>query len=718
MTTTRGEKAMLELRLRNIANMLGKTDRILTSDPKIKVMALTEETAAQHGIGLDSEIPGFSQYPNIILNVSAFEEVGKTSTLVGLLGLNYHELSHLMFTPRGFKAQVVQNHPSIWGYAWNLLEDQRIESFFTALYEPAGKYFTETFVRFIMKDQSKWERIFLLSYGRGFLPLDFREEFEARFSHPHLIPEIKNIINEFKALKSFTMRINGPCYKLIRRMVDVLQEIHGEDDAPDCGGGEQGQGDVNSDAESEARRKERRRQRKEEQTGEDQSNFWEDEEEEDEEDEEAAEDTEDDSDGRGDSEGDESDSDDEDDGDSEGDDEGDSGDWDDSDEDQSDDGGESGDPSDSGDEDSETGGEDSDSSDDGADGDSGDNRGSGDASGMPGDDSDEDSEEGEEDGYSDSDDDESGGPAGDSQSDVEQQFSDEELREYLDEISEAIEGDSSVRDEVNRIYTVMNDDTNIDVIDFGAAPHRDVAASASSWKSIHQVKKQFNRLWADAEPGWKYGADSGKLNLDRALHEPDNFDEWFDEWDEGREIDLGLECVLALDMSSSMDGSPIRLASEAMWSLKRGLDELDAKVTVLGFHYATFGLYDRNKKIGKMVPIWYDLGGDTRPAHSMRLARTILSVSKMPNKLFAIITDGGWSTWDQGYDEADYPGILDSMPGTKMYVGVGSGAWSSNSEAQEHFDVRANISDPLDMVPLVEKTVKRMMEKRLHENRR
>jgi hypothetical protein len=669
----------LKMRMRSVANSFTKTDRILTGDRSIKVLALDNGTARQHGLTLNSSTPGFSSYPNIVLNVSAFDEVGKTSTLVGLLGLNYHELSHLMFTPREFKQRLVQEHGSIWGFAFNLLEDQRIESFFTALYEPAGKFFTETFIRFILSDDKNWPYAFTQSYGRGFLPLDIRQELEARFVRPDLIDEVKDVIDSYKRLKSWDQsRVNSKARKIIYRMVKIIQEIN-PPKYSDCGGGDaQENGTVDEEREDEARKKDAKRQRKEERTGEDQSNFWE----EDDEDEEGSgddsdsEDDEDDSNGVGSDAG-------EDDDDSEFED---SGNEDDADSDGSSDsdGSEESSTSDQ-DGSMEAGADDS-----GADGDSSDDEDDGSAS--------EPQEQGSD-------------GAGGSDSITEPEFDDDELKDYLDEISEAIENDQNVQSEIGRLHTAMNDNTNIDVIDFGAAGYREIPASAEVISSVSKVQQQFRRLWADVEPGWKYGSDIGKLNTYRAMLDPENYDEMFDEWDEGREQDTGLEVFISLDISISMQGQEIVLASEAMYALKRGLDEIDAKVTVVGFHYWTEGLFDRNKKAGRMVPVW-DMGGSTQPAHSIKLARSVLTASPMPNKLFVIITDGDWLNSDENGNHIGLPELIETVPGTRMYVGVGASA--SNPASQRKFHVQANVTNPMDIVPLVEKTVQKMIESRVY----
>lgn len=678
-------EANLQLRLRSLANVFTKTNRILTGDRAITVRILDKNYSELTGVTMADNMPGMSKYPDIFLNSSAFTEIGKTSTLIGLLGLNYHELSHLMFTERGYKAWLsnyVINSLGDVGYAFNVLEDQRIESFFTALYEPAGKFFTETFVKFIMDDPNSWDRIFLYSVGRGYLPLEIREEFESRFIRPDLIDEIKKIVKDFKAIKQFPKQQNGAAVKLCIRFSEIISEI--QPPKRDCDSADQQQGSANQQANDEAQKKDRKRQLKEDRTGEDQSNFWDDEDEEDGE--------------EGEEEGSDSESDSEGDSESESDSEGGSDD---------EESGDSGDPSDDGDADGD--GEGDSESEDAGDGDGEGSPSDSGEDGEPGEESSEEFDENEEEVDS-----SSGGPAGHSSSTS--AFNDQELSDYLDEIQDAISDDESVQDEVGRIKTALNDNTDINIIDFGNARSIKNTPSPSSISTLRSITKDFRRLWAEVEPGWKYGSDIGKFNVGRAMRDPENFDEMFDEWDEGREQEVGLEAFIALDTSSSMNGSPILLASEAMWVIKRALDEVGAMTTVVGFDEGTTGLYDRNHRAAKHEwPLWTELRGDTAPAHSMKLANGVFSRTTLPNKLFVILTDGGWTSYDYILNETPYVELLDHMDATKMYVGVSNG-WGQgdyNSKEREHFDFTAEVTNPLDIVPLVKKTITHMIQNRI-----
>lgn len=725
----------MKMRFRALANTLTKTDRILTRDRKIAVK-IADTGELSRVTGINGMIPAASTYPNIFINYEAFDDLKKKSTLVAIIGANYHELSHILFTPRRMKAKVAQIMPEGLraALAYNILEDQRIESFFTALYEPAGKFFAETFVRFIMADPAYWDVVFVYSYGRSYLPMEIRDEFEARFKRPDLIEEIKDLIDSFKAYKDPNpdglIRVNNPLRKIIARFTAIMDEL-GDDRDTDCGGSEQGSGSPDQEKSQEAQSKDRKRRNKEERTGEDQSNFW-DEDDEDEDGDEGQ-----------DSEGGSEDSDGDESGDSESseDDDG-SPDGEDSDHDEPD-SGDQGDPSEGdesdgdseGDGDSEDsvdgdgdsgdsdGGDDDESASDSASGDNSDGEDSdGDGPSADGDDSDESGEPGEED--SEVDNSPEGGTSSET-SDWEPQFSDEELSDYLDDISDAIMGDSAVDTEVSRIHNAMNDSMNIDVIDFDKAVGTEVVPSNVARSALRDVTRTFKQLHAEVEPGWKYGSDTGRLNIGRVIADPDNYDEMFDEWDEGREQDTGLEVFIAFDISFSMacgeinGRAPIEIASEALWVLKRAFDELDAKVTVVGFHEDTLGLYDRNKKADRgSYIVWGDLGGATDPMDAFKLGRTVLTVTPMPNKLFITITDGAFTRFRFGGPPNDphspdtYEEAVDEIPGTKMYVGVGTGAVDANKETRSHFNTISQITDPMEIVPLVKKTVEHMLRSR------
>lgn len=659
MTVVTNATRQLQLRdktaskMRALGSEFGRTNRLVTGDPRIFVNVMSEPPG-----GMD-QVPGWSRYPGIFINAKFFPELKSHRALVALLGLNYHELSHLMFTPRDMKATLRGSDVQM---AWNCLEDQRIESLFTALYHPAGKYFTEMVIKMFVGNQSTWESAFLFTYGRSYLPLEIREEFEARFSGSQRdLQRAKEIIDEFKAYtSSYQETHKGSVQALCEDFARIMNQNRAS--GSDCGGGDQDKGDPKRREERKATKEDQRRRQEEEETGEDQSGFWEDEE-----DEESPEDAE--------SEGTAS----EDDADSDSDDQGDG--EDDNSEDESD---------------SDSGGDDEgDSDDEGSESEDGDS-----SSGENGDESA--SESGEEPLDS-----ESGGPSGDGEH---EEWDDDDFKDYLNEVVQAVHEDEDVVDEVEQIQTSISE-RKTDVIDFDHRPNWHDIDDAMRL-AVQKTMKEFRRVYAEVEPGWRYGSDTGRLNVGRAIAEPENYDEMFDEWEEGREQESGIEAYLLLDTSGSMHGYPMEMTYKAFWIIKRALDDVGAKTTAVAFDSDTTGLMSRNEPVKvHQFPVWKISGGSTEPAQGMHIGRRLLDASPMPNKLFVILTDGGWSWIDPESDTgvADFPEIISSIPGTKMYVGIGSGVYS-NREVKGYFDATVEMSTFDDLVEAVKATVTKMVE--------
>lgn len=678
--------------LRSLAAVLQKTVRILMGDRAVTVQIATDKESIA---SFKQRVPGWSLYPGIFINRDQFENFGSTKTLVQIIGLVYHEASHLIFTPRRSAFT-----PRSWAHeAFMILEDQRIESYFTARYAPSGKYFTEMCVRFFVEEEEMWDVAFAFTNGRSYLPLEIRQEFESRFKRPDLIDEIKELTIRYKAFRAWHFKSKQ---KVVHSVLERFQELMNELKDPseqskplnpsqECGGAAQEEGEADEKIEQEAQSKDRKRREKEEATGEDQSGFWEDDEDDDDEDED---------------ENSSASAGDEDEDDQESDDEGDSG--------------ASGDGEDSEGAESGEGSDDSDS----PEGDDG----SADGVGNPSDENDGDDDgDSSGDGESDGDGDESPDgeldedsipEAGNSDSIFE---SDGDFEDYLSEIVEAVNEDETVKNEVQQVQAALTEgNLDIEQVEFGDVKYIKLPPQALAVSALRKIALELRRLYAEVEPGWNYRSDTGRLNVDAAMHDPENYDEMFDEWDEGREHEVGLEVVILCDLSGSMDMTGVgrRMgrdlmtpASEALWIIKCSLDEVDAKTTVLGFHSETKGLYPRNKKADKTWwPRWTELGGDTQPAHAMKVARQILSASKMPNKAFIIITDGGMRGRDNVANTYEDLGELTrSIPGQKMYVGLNG---AKNEQVADECDVASSVYDPSRLVVLTKNLVMKMLVER------
>lgn len=137
----------------------------------------------------------------------------KDSTLT-VTALNYHELAHVMFTPRvnGDLAQRVRSF-GMW-HAFNVLEDQRAESLFVGLYNPARSYFTRLVSKYLRDSKEQVEGNYALVAGRKFLPVDLRAFFRGQFRDSGMLADIDAITSEYIALEYPTQDDRG--FELIR----------------------------------------------------------------------------------------------------------------------------------------------------------------------------------------------------------------------------------------------------------------------------------------------------------------------------------------------------------------------------------------------------------------------------------------------------------------------------------------------------------------------
>jgi hypothetical protein len=153
---------------------------------------------------------------------------------------------------------------------------------------------------------------------------------------------------------------------------------------------------------------------------------------------------------------------------------------------------------------------------------------------------------------------------------------------------------------------------------------------------------ELERLRADFDPAWLNGERSGKLNANRYLLGHD-LDTVFDEWTEGRDDVTSIEAVILLDRSGSMGGNNADNAYKSMWAIKKALERVEARTTVVTFDYGTHLLYGADDKAGTTIR---DSGasGGTNPENAIMYAKRVLAESDKAIKILFMITDGAWDT--------------------------------------------------------------------------
>lgn len=648
-----------------------KTDRILTGDMNITVHpATTKETRVM--------FPAFSFGYKIIFNYDRFKDIGSAPTLIALMGANYHELAHILFTPRygsALRTHLLEGRDQLQIY-WNILEDQRIESLYRAMYPSIGKYFTQMVIEFLVKEQSSWPLGYAMVYGRKFVPLDIRQAFADKWAGTDdERREIENLIDEYKRFpfddlieKTYIERTphNLRPLQIVDRYAEILQAISARMGTSDLDAGcsipenkeqmkpKKGSSKDTKDAIEQMEDQEEAQDDLEEQD-EDGSGFWDDIDEDDEE-----EGSEDGSEGEGDSSGEDLKGD-EDDGDASG-------------------RGGAEDDSDSADKGSpaEGGEDDSDSDADGNDGDS-DSSANGASGDLDGETSEAD--EGDEDDF--------------------------DLESALEEILDNVKNSSSIKDDVEQLLSAMNNPFSLDVeTDYTKFYLAEVTSDMVA--AANDTHRELSRLYAQLEPGWHYGSNQGRLNAERWSRDH-NIDEAFDEWDEGREQDSGLEVVMLLDTSPSMANQKIIAAGQSVWSIKRACDLVEASVSVLSFSHVTETIYRRHDKAEMGQWRKPGLGDSTVPMGGLHIARRILTESDAPNKLLVVVTDGHWSGLGKFSDkidpDEDYESVIGSIPGTKLMIAIAT----LNHSSAQFFDIAETVASASDVAPLVSKAITKII---------
>jgi hypothetical protein len=222
-------------RLDGVSNVYQTADRIITSDSDIVVSVV-------HNKEMDTTATNNGR--EIIFNANLIEDLD-TDTIVSMNGTNYHELAHILFSPRAGSAlgQYVTNNNM--KRAFNMLEESRIERLLVAKY-PATRLFLEaTVLDYALKDSSdKWGDMFPVITGRRYLDLELRQMIADKFISNYgaeLTQRVSNIVTEYGSLVFPTDFTRG------MELIAEYSELVGLDTEPQgCGQVPNGNGDGNN----------------------------------------------------------------------------------------------------------------------------------------------------------------------------------------------------------------------------------------------------------------------------------------------------------------------------------------------------------------------------------------------------------------------------------------------------------------------------------------
>lgn len=186
----------------------------------------------------------------------------------------------------------------------------------------------------------------------------------------------------------------------------------------------------------------------------------------------------------------------------------------------------------------------------------------------------------------------------------------------------------------------------------------DVSVPADLLLLAKSFGKELERLRSSHEPYWETHTDSGRVNVERFIN-GDDFDSVFDEWYEGKDDVTSIEAVILLDKSGSMGGTNADNAYKSMWAIKKALENVEARTTVCLFDYSTYLLYGSDEKAGSTIRDGGASGG-TNPENAILYAKRVLADSDKKVKILFMITDGAWDTkeGEQAVIEMRNAGVL------------------------------------------------------------
>lgn len=135
-------------------------------------------------LGTEADSPvAWSIGSDIYFEPSVVERAARSREAeVALAGLNFHELGHVLYTP--MKDSWLRGHLDEWkglASAFNVLEDQRIETLLAAQYPTLANYFVQAFQSFVVENTESVYTSHLLAHGRQFLPARLRAVLSAEF---------------------------------------------------------------------------------------------------------------------------------------------------------------------------------------------------------------------------------------------------------------------------------------------------------------------------------------------------------------------------------------------------------------------------------------------------------------------------------------------------------------------------------------------------------
>jgi hypothetical protein len=218
----------------------------------------------------------------------------------------------------------------------------------------------------------------------------------------------------------------------------------------------------------------------------------------------------------------------------------------------------------------------------------------------------------------------------------------DDVRKALTDAAAAtIENDRDVSDDLGSVLDTLDHGRPGEQAT-GADPVGRYMDTTDATRRLHrEIARSLVDLKDESEPAWIRRVDSGRLSVRRLATSKADADTLFDRYQPGMMDATQLEIVLLLDVSSSMAGQNLPLG-QATWSIRRAVDDLEGRCTVLTFNDSRHQVVARpgQRPDGRTwVPA---TSGGTDPTSALTEALKVLSGSDAKHRLMIVLTDGDW----------------------------------------------------------------------------
>lgn len=229
--------------LNSMCSVFTTADRILTKegDVRVKTYKPTADDEGQY-----DGISGWSDGKTVMFNLDIVKALSE-SDLTALNGLNYHELCHLIYTPRAGSDLLQWAVKNKVQRAMNYLEDMRIETLFTARFPSTRLFLESNFIYYVANnDVVNNDTLFLLTRGRRYIPLAIRQRIADCFIEAHgikIAQEVADVVDQYRTL------VFPRDFELAKPLIMRYSKIVGSGNNPqgDNGEGNEGEGNQQSD---------------------------------------------------------------------------------------------------------------------------------------------------------------------------------------------------------------------------------------------------------------------------------------------------------------------------------------------------------------------------------------------------------------------------------------------------------------------------------------